>query len=553
MEVTFDGQGVLLDFNRQIQDLFDNHYRDHHRTQATHATETGDGEPLSEDGYTLAVPNYSKTPELKLNQIYAPTGATRYDEAWILVRHPPIATNGTIGHFGQFEPGYDRSRDAKKLVIYDRLMQRNVTFHMHAIEVIKLIPDNSDSPFLVHLVGPRYWWQNDSMVLSGYSNKPTGGDQLCTPQLILDEITANKGIEFYLSDDLETNQVLDANSFNGATNLAALIENIAWHIKGRLDSFVGLSTANILSKSESNSELFQAQSRTHLFIAGSTRQFNITDGGDTFFEELPAGVGNDTRSIRTIHRALIDGANQPPDFRYIHRIDQNHTGAPTVTASHYQDIHSTMFAKYSNAQWLADPQSPDNGGDLDLIAQRALDIQLAHWEHRHATDSTSGINHWQPPFDFTVAGLTAGHGTASGWTDFFTIDFGTEGDDLKQTVFDRGEKRTINTGPRRLFQTRFRSHPPNLTLKKFHFQDPGAFTTTQRNGQARWIIAEHTFTTPLTATISDAASTIQAYGDGFLPATWASSNTVQVSAAGTYQFKLEWQDHLGTYYAHQIG
>ena len=330
-ELSFGGEPLRYDQGGQIQGFLDK-YQDliDLRDIAPTLKQRFDGFPL---------PNYPTPPQIRLNQLYWPTGAARWTagyfladnkakEAIVAAAHPTSSTNTPLA----FKASDDLDSEDFETSLY-----------LLAARRIPSVPGGRHL-WLMVLVDERYWWQfrsiEDTQVTASttwdalYS---TLGSQLGVT-IDVDEVA----VAYLKPDPVSLTKRYD----NAAILLDAVAHSVGQRICRRQDGTVQASSWSTS----------QALRLANMVALTPVRQ---AAGGDIGYGPVPA-------SVDVVCRKFVDGIPIPDKAQAYNEVAADHLAdTPETTTSTAKTFHSTAYADCTTS---GTDSAPSNNADLATLA-----------------------------------------------------------------------------------------------------------------------------------------------------------------------------------------
>lgn len=306
------------------------------------------------NGVGLPIPNYAPAPELTFNQLYWPTGATRWARFYgmmtgvdkdLLVEYLEQNPGDTLTlAFGDEDVA---TVEAAMYLLPPRLISSN---------------DGNDSLWLIPLVDVRYWWQH----------RHADEYELTTWTALVSHLATQLGVSITQSSVVSAYLNPDSTELSRYFNsipvlLDAIAHSIGQRVVRRLDGSVRMqdSTAAYLAHQDNRG------------LEGWT---SSAGGENNLFLPVPEKI------IVTF-----------PKYAYYHpycgeakHSEEADTNADLIDPleGSFKIIHSTLFADFTGGS-----ASPDNNSDLDALAtQIAADYSL--WVSTAYDQTFNGVKSW---------------------------------------------------------------------------------------------------------------------------------------------------------------
>ena len=384
MELSFDGNPLLFDNNDKIQEFLVQYQRTRQTDQAVPITDVDDRRSsVSEAKVALPTPNYPPVPALRINQLYWPTGATRWGRIYCLADH---VTSGFI------EPLVSAA-EPKTLKVSFGIGQE---FQMYALPLIRVSSMESDALWLVPLVDARWTWQYRDV-----GNITT--TELETWTALFTHLATQLGYSFGSdfdidvpdADYLKPHQVEFLRPYeNAATMLEAAAHSVGRRVIFRQDGQVVVT----------NSDTAKADLDNNISGPSPATPWCQIAGGDITPNMLPEKVVVTFPDPR--------GCKDP----YV-------VTNSTITTSGkipgtFKTLHSAAFANFESGA-----ETPSNDTELDALAE-LIAIDWASWEDKRYDHTYVGLKEW----------------TLTGFDDNILYDFGgTQKPDVRVSIDPDGE------------------------------------------------------------------------------------------------------------------
>lgn len=365
-QLTYDGYGLVFDRGGKVQAFLDRYQTLENLIvdveRAAYRSRVEDCVGGEHNGPSLPIPNWPPRPRLRLNQLYWPTGATRWALGIFLVDAETVdKLSGGAGSARTFKM-YDGVQDAFEAEMY-ALPPRPITVEVNETEEARL--------YLLPLVDVRYYWQfqhAESITLDDESDWTLSGD--------LDIASKFDAIEE--SDVEDAYGIPDADEMaRDYENAAAILDAVAWSTGRRV---VRWPDGTIKMESPAD-----AEEQLDANIEELTPWFEIA-GGEFTPGPVPAEVW-------VAFPKLVDHI---PVSTKLYKVAKTPTGdaaeIPTVDGTHHT-VHSTAWARID---LVADIDStPANDSFLDALAAQLAEDYYA-WRTRVFDRTFQGVKAWQP-------------------------------------------------------------------------------------------------------------------------------------------------------------
>ncbi len=514
-ELTYGGYPLLFDSEQNIGDFLERHQD---LDDLRHVTESINRVGSRKDGLTW--PNYPPLPDIRLNQLYWPTGASRWSIGYFLAS---TAQTELITEAAFPTSGTNTSLELK--------VTSNNTF---TAQMFLLTPrkvscvDDGNNLWLLPLVDERYYWQDRNV---GDFEVVTESGSSTTWAELVSQLASQLGITITTEDAADSKYLTpDATELTRRFDNAAVMLDAVAHSTGRRLVRWPDGTIRLTNWSTAADQLT-------VNIAAHTPWTQIA-GGDLDYGPVPA-------IVRIVARAYDNGTIQPGQTFDYSEAAGLHLTDPVTTADTEHTIHTTAQANWpldSSGSPIA-PQ-PENDVNLDNLAEQ---IASDYYDSTIiAYDRTfNGIKIWEP----------------GGYDDHILYQFGGEfgRPDLSAvtSISKDNSGTTATTTLKRDYQrqawTRVQSPPHNAATEWQLSQDDSEFV--DATSFAFWTAKGTSDTSLGSTTIGDAVvvaldDVIDSSGNIWV---WSDANdTIQVTEAGIFTFTLSGMFEFATASAQSI-
>lgn len=300
---------------------------------------------------SLAVPNWPQMPKLGLNELYWPTGASRFSLGCFLLSGASVETL------------FSSKQPFQETVTLRMKMEPDLSVDMYAIwKRITGVGDNSSAVYMVFLVDKRYLWQFQDVGDMEITEATTWAGLFTAIGTALSEtITPDAVDSAYLNPDRESFARKYANP-------AILLDAAASSVGSNV--LMGFSGSVLVRKWDDNNP-------TSTVDEIALGNWSLISGG---MNEPPIAPAN----INVIAQGFSGGVVYPNDsYEYIKT-----TGATGGGIGPWdQVIRTTAYADYDGTI----PSTPDNDTILDALAAKIAEDKVKRYTYS---------------YDITFAGLT---------------------------------------------------------------------------------------------------------------------------------------------------
>jgi hypothetical protein len=341
--LTLGGKPLLFDDGDQIQKFLDR-YQPLAGLRNMCAPVTRANSRMAAIGDThvgLPFANYPAPPPLALNQLYWPTGASRWAIGYFLMAKEDLDELGTSSSSFALEMN-DVDDDAFSITLY-------------ILESRPISAGDEDQLVLLTLVDERYWWQFKSI---GDVSEPASWSAAFAS---IGLVTAPTVSADYLIPD--------------ATEIARRYENAAV----LLDAMAASVGQRVVRKFDGTTEVVTAATSTTRL----TSQIDAADkiaGGMVTRYPVPA-------QVRVVFPKIANGCLKDGE---VYTKTANAPSSLTTVASMTKIIHSTAYADVST-----DGSTIDNQSALDTLAAK-IGADYYAWLGKMFDVSYAGLYQWEP-------------------------------------------------------------------------------------------------------------------------------------------------------------
>lgn len=393
-EFTFDDNPLLFDNNNKASEFLRQYQKLRRSDQSLPETAfDGRNSSTSNTLVGLPTPNYPPMPELGINQLYWPTGATRWGRIYCLASDRVAGIIQNLAAEGE----------AKTLRVSFDIEQE---FEMFALPPIKIsamegelgpVITKAEPMWLCPLVDARYTWQyRDSGAI-------TKAVELLTWTALFTHLATRLGYTFGTDFDLNTTPDADylkphQIEFLRPYENAARMLDAAAHSTGRRVMFYQDGQVQITDSD-------QAEDNYEINIEGPTPA--------TPWCRIAGGAIEPEMIAEKTVVTFPKGCN----LRYA--IEKSTVTTAGTISGTYKTIHSAAYPDFKDR---ADA-TPSNNTELDALSV-IVGIDWAAWEDRRYDHTYAGLKEWRPV----------------GYDDHILYDFDTQQKvELNVSVTDSGE------------------------------------------------------------------------------------------------------------------
>lgn len=468
--VTFGDRPILLDFNRRVERYLDRFMPCEQIPAAPHAAtidERRDSRSRISAYVNLPRFNWPAPPALELNQLYWPTGATRWACGHFLT------TAANVLAYRQLTA----DQPSVPLTFSARTNGRNFIAPLH-VHSYRQFGDSSEKLYIMTLVDDRYFWQNKAVDVS----MPADVSAWNLVQTSLATALGIPGTSTVTFDDVPADYVEpDVNEWNiGAGNAAVL-----------LDAYAASVGMRVVRAANGDVRVMSPATATAVGVLNYLIPRRVVLGG-TVTNHAPAD------QVRVTFPKLFD--EKPDCAGSVYEKIENQE-LPAVSAAQH-NVHSTHFAVYDDA----DDSTLNNEATVHALAAQ---IAADYWAWGNG-----------PAFDIVYSGIQPQ--ALTGFHDCLIYTFGRERETETSVEAIEGQPTKLIERHHRVVTTRAISLPPNVEATHQLSQSKTVNTTatpteqwTPCYNEPRKPLVRFTLDAELLATDASVAATItDQYGPG---------------------------------------
>lgn len=377
--LTYAGFGLAYDHGGVVQKFIDNNQDFDDLRDVT--------SPLMVRADGLSLPQYTAPPRIRLNQLYWPTGASRWAIGYFLADKE---TKDSI--VAKAHPPGGESTVQELVVNLDTAVAEggigptpgiSTTFDMFLLpprEITGNYSGDQNTLWLLILVDVRYYWQfsniGDSDVPEGTS---TWGDLFTALEDALPQTTADNAFNVvpaaYLGPDPQ--------------ELTRLYDNAALMLDAAALS-VGMRVAVSRGSSIRVETLANNETRHNENIQG-TRLGGVSQSDAILAGQSDHEVAGVPASVDVVFRKFVDHVPLPQK----RKVYNNTPSGEITVASMKATIHSTAYADFTTSGTGGTASTPDNNADLAALAAQITTDYYA-WLTPAYDRTYPGLRLWEP-------------------------------------------------------------------------------------------------------------------------------------------------------------
>ncbi len=364
-ELSYGGYGLLFDPRGEVQAFLDKYQPlDNLVADVDRAASLGRASHnLTGDKHNVAlpIPNWPDRPPLKINQLYWPTGATRWSIGFFLIsdatRKALETSIGTARSF-RFYDGIHTELEAELFMLAPRQVTAPASSRVERLWIMPLVDE-------------RYWWQFKAIEELELTTSSTWATLTTEITDILGSVTESTvGTPYGIPDPEQFSRAYE--------NVAVMLDALAWSTGRRVARWHD-GTIRVDNPADALTVLQDTN------LQGDKKWYRIA--GESFDKGNPAAA-----TVRVTYPRLCDRIPVPAK---LYKVDKTPTGdfANIKTISDAKHvIHSAAWARTTSRANLA--TTPANDTFLtDLATQLSADFYA--WHHYNYDITYQGIKPWK--------------------------------------------------------------------------------------------------------------------------------------------------------------